>query len=309
MSLTLVEAAKLYAGDPLRSAIIELYAKSSDILRVLPFQTINGSALRYNQEQTLPGIGFRGINEAYTESTGVINPVTEPLVIAGGDLDVDKFLLDTMGENQRAVHEAMKMKALALSWTKTFIKGSQATAPREFDGLQTRIVGNQLVAAGATGGGDPLSLAIMDQAIDACENPTHILMSKAMRRKFSVAARTSTVAGDLRWEKDDFGRQVAIYNDLPIVIVDEDNTGTAILGFNETCPGGGALTGTSIYVVSLGDGKLQGIQGMDPEVRDLGELQTKSALRTRVEWYNGISVFHPKAAVRIYGISNAAITA
>lgn len=309
MSLTLIEAAKLYPGDPLRSAIIELYAKSSDILRVLPFDTILGSALRYNQEQTLPGIGFRGINEAYTESTGVINPVTEPLVIAGGDLDVDKFLLDTMGKSQRSVHENMKLKALALAWTKTFIKGDQSTDPKEFDGLQTRIVGDQLITAGATAGGTALSLAKMDEAIDGTENATHILMSKAMRRKFSVAARTATIAGDLRWEKDDFGRQVAIYNDLPIVIVDEDNTGTDILGFNEVCSGGGGVTGTSLYIVSLGDGKLSGIQGSDPQVRDLGELQTKSALRTRVEWFNGISVYHPKAAVRLHSIANSAITA
>lgn len=309
MALTLVEAAKLYSGDPLRSAIIELYAKSSEILRVLPFETINGSALRYNQEQTLPGIGFRGINEAYTESTGVINPVTEPLVIAGGDLDVDKFLIDTMGSSQRAVHETMKMKALALAWTKTFIKGDQSSDPKEFDGLQARITGSQLITAGATGGGTALSLAKLDEAIDACESPTHILMSKAMRRKFSVAARSSSVAGDLRWEKDDFGRQVAIYNDLPIIIVDQDNTGTDILGFDEACSGGGGSTGTSIYILSLGDGKLSGIQSGDPEVRDLGELQTKSALRTRVEWFSGIAVFHPKSAVRLYSIANSAITA
>ena len=82
MALTLVEASKLYAGDPLRSAIIELYARNSDILRVLPFDEIMGNAYRYNREQTLPGIGFRGINEAYTESTGILNPITEPLVIA-----------------------------------------------------------------------------------------------------------------------------------------------------------------------------------------------------------------------------------
>ena len=309
MALTLVESSKLYSGDPLRSAIIELYAKSSDILRVLPFITIAGSALRYNQEQTLPGIGFRGINEAYSESTGVVNPVTEPLVIAGGDLDVDNFLIETMGKSQRSVHEVMKMKALALSWTKTFIKGDQSTAPKEFDGLQSRITGSQLIAAGTSSGGDPLALSVMDEAIDACEGGTHILMSKAMRRKFSVAARTSGVAGDLRWEKDDFGRQVAIYNDLPIVIVDEDNTGTSILGFNEVGPNGGGVTSTSIYIVSLGDGKLQGIQGSDPKVTDLGELQTKPAKRTRVEWFNGICIYHPKAAVRVYGISNAAITA
>ena len=40
MALTLVEASKLYAGDPLRSAIIELYARNSDILMYLPFEDI-----------------------------------------------------------------------------------------------------------------------------------------------------------------------------------------------------------------------------------------------------------------------------
>ena len=45
MALTLVEASKLHSGDVVRSAIIEIYARSSDILRVLPFETIAGSAL------------------------------------------------------------------------------------------------------------------------------------------------------------------------------------------------------------------------------------------------------------------------
>src|SRR4051812_38115870 len=114
MALTLIEAAKLHSGDALRQSIIEIYASSSDILRVLPFENIAGNALRYNREETLPGVGFRGINEGYTESVGVLNPQVEPLVIAGGDLDVDKFILDTMGQDQRATHEAMKLKALSL---------------------------------------------------------------------------------------------------------------------------------------------------------------------------------------------------
>src|SRR6185503_5355775 len=163
MALTLVDAAKLHTGNVLRSAIIELYAMTSDILRVLPFETIAGNALRYNREETLPGIGFRGVNEAYTESVGVINPVTEPLVIAGGDLDVDKFIIDTMGADQRSTQEAMKTKALSLRWSKAFIKGDSVSQPREFDGLQARLTGTQLISAGATAGGAALSLAKLDE--------------------------------------------------------------------------------------------------------------------------------------------------
>lgn len=307
MSLTLVEAAKLHSGDVIKSAVIEIYARSSDILRVLPFESIEGNALKYNREETLPGIGFRGVNEQYTESTGILNPVTESLYIAGGDLDVDKFILDTMGADQRSSQEAMKIKALALAWTRTFIKGDNASEPREFDGLQIRIVGDQKVAAGSTANGDALSLAKLDELIDAVDDPLYLVMSKAMRRRLQTAARNYQIGGFIMYEPDEFGRRLTKYQDLPILIADKDNTNTAILPFTEVCPGGGTNTGTSIYCISVGDAKLQGLQNGEVDVRDLGELQTKPALRSRVEWYLGIAIFNGRSAGRLWGISNAAV--
>jgi hypothetical protein len=307
-ALTLVEAAKLETGDVVRQAIIELYAGSSDILMNLPFDTIPGNAMKYNRESSLPGVGFRGVNEAYTPSTGVLNPLTEALVIAGGDLDVDKFIVDTMGMAQRSTHEAMKIRALSLAWTKKFIKGDTASDPREFDGLQVRITGDQKIPAGTTDGGDALSLAILDQAIDQTLNPTHLLMSKAMRRRLTAAARTTTVGGYVTYEKDAFGRTVTMYNDLPIMTVDLDNAGAAILGFTEVSNNVGVTaTGTSIYVLSMGDGAISGLQNGGVDVRDMGELQTAPVYRTRVEWYNGFAIYNGRAATRIWSIKDAAI--
>lgn len=308
MALTLVEASKLYAGDPVRSAIIELYARSSDVLRTLPFENISGNAYRYNREQTLPGVGFRGVNEAYTESTGILNPITEPLVIAGGDLDVDKFIIDTMGENQRSQHEAMKVKAISLNWTLKFFKGDQTSEPREFDGLQVRCTGDQLIAAGSTASGTPLSLAKLDQLIDAVTDPMYIAMNKSMRRRMTAAARTYTVGGFITYSQDEFGRTQTVYNDLPILIADEDNTGSQILPFTEAATSGSSLA-TSIYCMSFGDGMLSGLQNGVMDVRDLGELDSKACFRTRVEWYCGLAVFHGRAAARLYSISDAAVTA
>lgn len=308
MALTLIEAAKLNPGEIIRNAIIEMYAGSSGILMALPFESIAGNALKYNRETSLPGVGFRGVNEAYTASTGVLNPLTEALVIAGGDLDVDKFVIDTMGANQRAVHEAMKVRALSLAWTQKFIKGDTSSDPREFDGLQTRIVGDQKIAAGSTANGTALSLAKLDEAIDQTLNATHLVMSKAMARKFSAAARLSTVAGYVTYTPDALGRRIMRYNDLPIITVDLDHTGTAILPFTEACSSGTA-TGTSLYVVSLGSDGLVGLQNGTIDVRDLGELQTSPVFRTRVEWYNGIAIFNGRAATRVWSIADSAITA
>ncbi|MDT2287346.1 hypothetical protein P7H17_16695 [Paenibacillus larvae] len=61
----------------------------------------------------MPGVGFRGVNEGYQESTGVVNQLSEGLVIAGGDVDVDRFIVQTRGNvnDQRAIQTQMKTKA------------------------------------------------------------------------------------------------------------------------------------------------------------------------------------------------------
>lgn len=308
MALTLLEAAKLNSGDVYKSGVIELYAGSSSILMNLPFQDIAGNALKYNRESSLPGIGFRGVNEAYTPSTGVLNPLTESLVIAGGELDVDAFILKTMGMEQRAVQESMKIRALSLAWTRKFIKGDASSEPREFDGLQVRVTGGQLISAGSTANGAALSLTKLDEAIDQVLNPTHLIMSRAMARKFSAAARSTSVGGYITYTPDQLGRRILNYNDLPILTVDLDDAGAAILPFTEAAASGTA-TASSIYIVSIGADALTGIQNGTIDVRDLGELQTSPLYRTRIEWYNGLAIFNGRSVARLRHIGDLAIVA
>ncbi len=92
------------------------------------------------------------------------------------------------------------------------------------------------------------------------------------------------------------------------MIVDSDNDGNQILPFTEVGYTGSTATAGSIYCVSFGAGKCSGIQNSAMEVRDLGELQTKPAMRTRVEWFAGLALFHGKSAARLGGITNAAVT-
>ena len=308
MPLTLVEAAKRETGNVVRSGVIETFARESNILRVLPFEDISGNALKYNREEQLPGVAFRGVNEGFPESVGIINPQTESLYIAGGDLDVDRFIIRTMGPGQREAQEVMKIKALSQAWTQTFIKGDTVIQPRQFDGLQTRLIGSQLMDAGNTPGGDALSLELLDEAIDRTSNPTHIVLNRALKRKFT-AARNKGVSGNFTLEKDDFGRPVETYNGLPLLTTWGDQKMIDPLLFNEVGAGGGAATSGSLYVVSFAQNGVQGIQNGGIDVRDLGELNTMPIYRTRVEWYAGIAIFDGSAAVRVRGIKNAAFVA
>lgn len=307
MSLTLIEAAKLEKGQTLRRAVIETFAANADILAVLPIDDIPGNSLKYSQEQTLPGIGFRGVNGSFSESTGILNPVVESLAILGGDIDVDTYIMKTMGEGQRAIQESMKVKAAALNFALKFIKGDSQTTAKEIDGLQVRLAGDQLIAAGATANGTPLSLAKLDELIDAVDGITHLGMNKTMRRLLSAAARLGTVGGNVNYDLDSFGRRVTTYNDIPILIFDKDNTNAQILPFTEVATSG-TDTGTSIYGLALGDGMLSGIQNGGIDVRDLGEIDSSPVFRTRVEWFLGIVLYHPRAAARLWSISNAAVT-
>ncbi len=306
-ALTLLEAAKLNPGEVLRNTVVDLYAGSSGIIENLPMIDINGNAYRHNRVAALPGVGFRGVNEAWTANYGILNPITDNLVIAGGDLDVDKFIVDTQGMMQRAIQEKMKIEALSLMWTKKFIKGDNQNDPREFDGLQVRITGNQKIAAGVTANGTPLSLAKLDEAIDQTLNPTHLIMNKAMARRLTTAARNYQVGGFITYDLDAFGRRLMQYNGLPIITIDLDEAQSAILGFNEAATSGTA-TATSIYVVSMDPAGVAGLQNGRLSVRDLGELQTQPVYRTRVEWYVGMGIFNGRAATRLWSIADAAVT-
>lgn len=310
MALTLIEAAKAAAngGEAVRSAIIEMFAENSELLRVMPFETISGAALRGVREETLPDASFRGVNEAYTSSTGKLSPVVEPLTIAGGDLDVDTFIVRTMGANQRSIQERMQVKAIAHRITKAFLKGDNASDAREPDGLQARLTGSQKISAGSTSGGTALSLLKLDELIDAVDQPTHLIMNRTMRRRLTAAARTYTIGGFITYSVDEFGRQVAMYNGLPILLVDQDNTGSDILQFTEAAYTGTA-TATSIYCASFTAGNLYGIQEGPMRVQDFGELQSEPKFRTRVEWYPGLFMGGARAAARLYSIADGAVTA
>lgn len=308
MPLTLLEAAK--QASPVEAVYIEEYARNSPILENLTFRNVPGGSLAYNREDTLPGIGFRGINEGHTESTGIINPQVEVCKIAGGDLDVDRFYIDTQGEGVRSSHELMKVKSLAHGWTRTFIKGDSTANPRVFDGLQVRIGGSQLIGNANAGGA--LSLGKLDELIDQVHEPTHLIMNKSMRRLMTQAARNNAIAGFIQYEKDAFGRQLMIYNDLPILVVDQDEADTDIMPFTEASPDGSSVQCTSIYCVSFGEQMLTGIQGpidgvYGISVRDMGELETKPTMRSRIDWYSAFAIMHGRAAARLRGITNTPV--
>lgn len=314
-ALTLVEAAKLAgdAGETKKAGVIAMYAERSDILNAMRFDGIGGNALTFTQEGDLPTTAFRGVNEAYTASTGTFNKQTESLYIAGGDLDVDQFILRTQGMDVRAKHESLKVKSLAQNVTDVVLNGQTSVVPQEFDGLKTRITeSGQLIDCGSTANGAALSLKKLDQLIDTVDNPTHLIMSRAMRRKFIAAFRSSTFPNGLFSMSggSDGGqaKMVTSYADLPILVGYPQNKNTAILPFTEASASGTA-TSSSILCVNFSEDGVIGISNGGIDVRDLGELDTAPVWRTRVEWYLGLARQSEFSAARLRYIGDLDIVA
>lgn len=308
-SQNIVEYAKgLEPG--VQRAFVELFAETSDIIAALPLQMAPGGAYRYDREAALPGVAFRGLNAQYTPTTGVINPLVEQTFIAGGIIKVDKALIRRFGPSRRAREEKMQVKNLTRTLTSKIISGANLSSKLEFDGIKTRLTGTALTANSVADGGAALSLYTLDRAIDKVMEPTHIMMSKAMRTRLTQAGRNTGVGGYVAQTKDDFGRTITSYRGLPILVGYEDEVNdTVLFPFDETTVGGATATAASIYVASMKEGMFTGLQVAPMEVVDLGEADGGTFLSTSIEWDFGICIEHPSALHRITGVKDLAITA
>lgn len=309
-SVTLIEMAK--DVDPLTREFIEIYAKSSDILNAMRYTSegVAGGVYRYNVEGALPGIAFRGVNEAYTASAGVINPQVESLKIAGGEFKVDTAEVRWKGMGYRAKQTRMKMKAMSAAVTDKLIKGDNTSEPRDPDGLQRRLplTGTRTISNTTASGGAPLKLSALIEAIDATRGATHLVMNRAMRRWLTMAESDTSLSGYFTQYKDTFGKIVKQFMGLDILVGYETGPETQILPFTEANFGGGSAVASSIYVVNFGEDGLQMLQSGAPLAKDLGEMESEPSWLTRVEWDISPVIEDPYTVTRLSSITNGAMT-
>lgn len=301
MAVTLAQAAAL-TQDTLQRGVIQAFIDYSPIMAQAPIMSISGSAYAYNLETTLPGVAWRGVNDSYTESTGVVAQSSEVLKILGGDADVDRFIEQTQSNinDQRAIQTRLKTKSLALEFNRTFFEGDTGSDVNEFDGLATRLTGAQVVTAGANGA--PLTLDMLDDLLDRVVGGADVLyMNGWLIRKVNALQRAAGVAPEAI---ELYGRRVFMYAGVPIIDAGNDNTDAEILDFDETQ--GTESAAASIYAVKWGEQEFTSLlTNGGVMVDDLGFLETKPAYRTRVEFYVGLATFNGKCAARLQGLQQS----
>jgi len=287
--------------SPLKRGVVSEITNESVFLRRLHFVPVNGFAYSYNRQKTLGGIAFRGLNESYVNDTGVVNPSVETLSIFGGEVRTDRQLVNKQGDLVRANAIAAKVKKAGLFFDRYVLKGDPGINANQFYGLNARLTGAQVLAAGANGAA--LTLDLLDQALDAVAGSNDrkfIVCNKVVRRKLTALLRAAAGGSAI----SEIGPQAREYDGAAIEVLDEDGDESPILDFDET-QGASAVT-TSLYVIRAGtenDGNyVQGLVGSRLiEHVAVGLLGTYFS--DIVEANMGLGMFHPRAACRIKGIT------
>jgi hypothetical protein len=303
MTMTMVEFLKTEAPDHER-VVAQRFVESEPLLRVLPMETRAQAVVPFNQQTALPSTTTRAIGESWTASSGTVQPGAEPMKIQGGISNFDDFQVQT-GSGARRNTEALGfIESVARNYVRDVIKGDDSSDPRIIRGLQLRLTD------GTANTGNLIDEAAGAATITRClecqrlvDNPTHWLMSKAMRDKFRIAAMNTSVGGYITRDKDSMGENVTVLADLPIIWVDKDATGALILPFTETA------STTSIYCVSLSETGMHGIQVRNPFAQDLGLDPTNGTQwNTVVNWEASFMLEGLRSAARYSAITDVAVT-
>ena len=320
MAWTLAELSKIET-DPLRKSVIDMLLLESNLLELVPWETIGTLATTIVRYKDLPSFGYRKVNEGFSESTGRFEQKTESISLGGLDIDTDMAIARAKNtiEDARAIQQRMALKSASYQFNWKFIAGDPTTDPEEFKGLRLRVddINNegytdQKIASSDTDTGilnsdaaGNLFLDDLDKLIYAIDghNPDFLLMNKkTLMATRSVLRRLKL----LNNSQDMFGRNIDVYGSTRLVDIGvrADQTTEIILN-TETAAGAasGGTECTSIYAVKFGIGdEFWGIQEYPLEVRDLGELQTAPVYRTRVDWPHGMATVSPRSIARLYGI-------
>ena len=241
----------------------------------MPFEGLRGSKYVGYREAALAQPQFRAVNEASSTGHGIIQPFDEATAIIDHDIDIDRAIVDRHGPERRNYETRMGVTAFARLWVDTFVKGDRSTNGRVFDGLNVRAtLFGRLYNNSTASGGAPLSLFNLDQVINNVSTQsgtTYIFMSFHFHPALDSGGPHDLVD---RLRHADMGRNRHAEDELCAAIAScfgyPKSDQVPVLQFNEVAKGGGSAVTASLYVMTLGEGMLRGIQVRPLQPEDVG---------------------------------------
>ena len=322
-SVTLAESAKL-ALPELVAGVIESIVTVNRMFEVLPFDGIDGNALKYNREAQLGPVASVGVGEtdgtigpaatagsnqaerALAKEAATFTEVTASLTTIMGDAEVNGLIQATRssdGNDQTEVQIASKAKSAGRKYQDHLINGDGTN--ESFPGLLALCPASQEVTA-TVADGDALSFEVMDEVmdlvIDKDGDVDYIAMHRRTIRSFKALLRGLGGAGINEVLELPSGKTVPVYNGVPIfrndyIPVDQTQgmTSTATTFFAGTLDEGGRQHGIAGLTAANAAGVV---------IEDVGTHFDKDERVWRVKWYAGLALFSELGIACASGITN-----
>lgn len=274
MPVTLQQA-KVGMADKVDQNVIDTFRRSSLLLDNLVFDNAispgtGGSTLTYGyiQLKTPSTASVRTINSEYTPGEADREEKTAKAVVMGGKFQIDRVLIGTSGAvDELAFQAEQKIKATSNYFHNLVINGNGASTGagvvNTFDGLNKLLTGKETeitsqVNVSTSALMDTNYNALLDE-LDAFLStldgkPTMLLMNEKALTKVRSAARR---AGYYSATRDEFGRTVEAYNDIPMMDVGKYYNGTNTVDIIPIDENGK----TDIYAITIG---LDAFHGISP---------------------------------------------
>jgi len=327
---TLAELSKIET-DTLRKSVIDTLLMESNLMQLVPWETIGQLATTIVRVQDLPSVGFRKINAGYAATIGHFEQKVENISLMGCYMDCDKAIARAKNTiaDARAIAQVMALKSMAYKFNDKFINGNPEVDPEEFKGLAERVDGvvtegytDQKIALGGTVGAardagilhDDVNsfnfLDKLDQLIYSIKGhqPDFLLMNKKTLLATRAVLRKLKLLDNTR---DMFDRVIDVYQGVKMIEVGTkaDQTTEIITNTEDEDGSYTSNVATSIYAVKFGIGELLwGIQEYPLEVEDKGILEALPVYRTEVDWPLGLALADARSIGRLYDIFPDSVT-
>jgi len=267
--------------DALTQLVVATMMRESVILQNAEFYSMVGNA-DYRRTASTAAMGdFRSLDANYAanlQTPGFANPT---LKILGGHVQVDQAH-ERRGadiDSVRAVDLLAAARNNGRQFQSYFINGDSGVDAKQFDGVKTIMPVAQVAQFGAGADGHAVTLGsdnaaklaqqkfleYIDELIAMVDGGANLLLMD----QTTLSRLTSIARESVTWVKNEFGKLIAIYGDVPVAVAGRDKAGTKIIPHTEVV--GASNDCTSIYALRFGEGSDLSIAtniGMD--VQDQG---------------------------------------
>ncbi len=278
------------------------------LLRILPFRNVAGAAYIANRAGASAEAATRVLGSDFTESAPTVNPYTFPMRAAGGDIKIDRVMVDadTSGVAKAGI-KTQKIIDIGARLNRMFFKGdADAGSGKEWTGVDVFCDDeDRYVEAGADG--DVITAALMDEAIGKTPGANFIACNNTLANQINAleqGAQKMIILNNGQPQRAFFNLN---YKGIPIVPVlqapnDETATLEEILDFDETQ--GDSNVASRVTVGRAGFDGIFGIQNKMLEL--LPEEQRGAFIYQHISWLMaGLATDYTDALFQVKGVLSA----